>query len=48
MGDEAGAKASLEEMLAYAEALPDGQRPAATIAGLRKELGLDPAEAPKQ
>ncbi|HEY1435447.1 MAG TPA: tetratricopeptide repeat protein [Thermoanaerobaculia bacterium] len=39
MGDEAAARKTLEEALAFAEALPPGQRSDAQIAALRKQLG---------
>jgi predicted negative regulator of RcsB-dependent stress response len=38
MGDAAAAKKTLEEAVAYAEALPAGQRSSATIASLKKRL----------
>jgi predicted negative regulator of RcsB-dependent stress response len=39
MGDAASARKTVEEALAYAEALPPGQRSEAAIASLKKQLG---------
>ena len=39
MGDKDAAKKTVEESLAYAEALPEGQRSEQVIASLRKKLG---------
>jgi hypothetical protein len=39
MGNPAAARKTLEDALAYAEALPEGQRSAATIEALRKQVG---------
>ena len=38
MGDRAAEKKTLEEAIAYAESLPEGQRSASRIAGFRKQL----------
>jgi hypothetical protein len=38
MGDSAAARKTREDALAYAEALPEGQRSESAIASLKKEL----------
>jgi hypothetical protein len=43
-GDKTAAKRTLEDAVAYAEALPEGQRSASTITGLKKKLAaLEPS-----
>jgi tetratricopeptide (TPR) repeat protein len=45
-GDAAAAREALEQALAYAESLPAGQRPEASIKALKKKLEEPPATAP--
>jgi tetratricopeptide (TPR) repeat protein len=45
MGNEAAAQKTVQDALAYAEALPPGQRSDATIAALRNQLGVEGASA---
>ncbi len=47
MGDRARMKSTLEEEIAYAESLPDGQRSERAIASLKKRLDAMNAEASK-
>ena len=45
MGNEAAARKTVQDALAFAEALPPGQRSEATIAALRNQLGTEGASA---
>jgi len=45
MGDETAAHKTMQDALAYAEALPPGQRSESTIASLRNQLGSEPGSA---
>jgi tetratricopeptide (TPR) repeat protein len=45
-GDAAASREALEQALAYAESLPAGQRPEASIKALKKKLEEPPATAP--
>jgi hypothetical protein len=45
MGNEAAARKTVQDALAYAEALPPGQRSEASIAALRNQLGIEAASA---
>ncbi|HTY41477.1 MAG TPA: tetratricopeptide repeat protein [Thermoanaerobaculia bacterium] len=46
MGDEANAEKTAREALAFAEALPPGQRSESAIASLQKQLGVEAASGP--
>ncbi|HTR03826.1 MAG TPA: tetratricopeptide repeat protein [Thermoanaerobaculia bacterium] len=46
MGDEAKAQKTVREALAFAEALPPGQRSESAIASLQKQLGVEAAAGP--